>query len=345
MNTKLTLAAVSIAASLTACGGGGGDSGTPAATTPAMQTPVVQTPVVQTPVITTDKSLQTSVPAFTYAAGSQELAAITLLNERRGGCGFGLLKQNALLDKAAAAHAAYVSQPVQGVVEHNEVKGLVDAFFTGVTPADRAIFAGYSPADKTFVDEEFDVQVSGSVAYGLLATERLMVAPYHLVGLLRPNRDVGVAYLATARALTGQSLQALLFKGSTSGFAQDVTGVQTYPCDGSSVPTSFVGNEVPDPFPGRNYAANPMGAPIAIMAPTGKVLKVTSSSLNKSGVAQALALNTLSSTTSPSNLKANEIVLVPDTKLDANSNYTLVLTGTLDGVAWNKTINFSTSAN
>jgi hypothetical protein len=98
MNTKLTLSAVSIATSLAACGGGG-DSGAVGATTPVVQTPVMQTAIVQTPLVTTDKSLQITVPAFTYTAGSQELAAITVLNERRLKCGFGILNQNAQLDK------------------------------------------------------------------------------------------------------------------------------------------------------------------------------------------------------------------------------------------------------
>jgi hypothetical protein len=111
MNTKLSLLALSIATSLAACGGGGGDSG---AAAPVVNNQAVQIPVITNPVLTTDKSLQLTVPAYTYAVGSQELAAITLLNERRLKCGFGMLKQNAQLDKAAAAHAAYVSQPVQG---------------------------------------------------------------------------------------------------------------------------------------------------------------------------------------------------------------------------------------
>jgi uncharacterized protein YkwD len=350
MNTKLTLLALSIATSLAACGGGGGDSG--GTVTPVVNNPVVQIPVVSNPVITTDKSLQTTVPAYTYAVGSQELAAITLLNERRLKCGFGMLKQNAQLDKAAAAHAAYVSQPVQGVYEHNEVRGLADAYFTGVTPADRAIFQGYSPANKTFVDEEFLGEVSNSagfvnsgLGYGAYGATKLMQAPFHLIGMLRPNREAGVAFSSVFRSSLIGSFNALVFKASTSTETQEPSGVQTYPCDGSVIPTSFDGNESPQPFPGRNFVNNPMGTPIAVMAPTGTTLKITTVALNKTGVAQALAVNILTSTTSPNSIKANESAILADAKLDTNSSYTLVLTGTLDGVAYTKTINFSTGAN
>jgi hypothetical protein len=346
MNKKLTLSAVSIAMSLTACGGGGGDSGAPAATTPVAQTPVVQTPVVQTPIVTTDKSLQTSVPAFTYAAGSQELAAITILNERRGKCGFGLLRQNALLDKAAAAHAAYVSQPVQGVVSHYEIIGR--QFFTGVNPSDRAIAQGYEPiggATSDSVDEDLNAQFAATADFGTQSMEALLAAPLHLISLFRANRDFGMAATVQDRGFAPLFFRALVFKGSTSTTTQEPNGVQTYPCEGSVVPTSFDGNESPQPFPSRNYTNNAMGSPIAVMAPTGTTLKITTVALNKAGIAQALAVNILTATTSPNSIRANEAAILADTKLDANSSYTLVLTGTLDGVAYSKTVNFSTGAN
>ncbi len=60
-----------LALTLVACGGGGGSgSGSPAATT-----------------FTWPSTLVTSVPAPTYAAASQELAAFNLLNDERS-CDF-----------------------------------------------------------------------------------------------------------------------------------------------------------------------------------------------------------------------------------------------------------------
>jgi hypothetical protein len=337
---------------LTACGGSGGESGATATTAPVLQIPLVQATVVQTPQVTTDKTLQTSVPAFTYAADSQELAAITILNERRAKCGFGLLKQNALLDKAAAAHAAYIAQPVQGVYSHFEQRGLADAYFTGISPADRAIFQGYTTANKNIVDEELvaelnntDSFVKSGLGYGAYGTIRLMQAPFHLIGMLRSNRDVGVGFSSVFRSALIGSVNALVFNASYSSDTQDFEGIQTFPCNGNVVETFFDGNETPQPFPSRSYVNNPMGHPMAVMANSGTSVLINSAVLVNAATNAAVVVNVLSNATSPVSLNKNEILLVPDVALAKNSTYKMTIVGTLDGAPWNKVITFATNAN
>ena len=117
-NFFLLLTAVALAG-LTACGGGG-DAG-PAAPAAA-------------PVNTAS--------ALPSAAGSEDLAAFTLLNAEREHCGFGKLAQNAQLDAAAKAHADY--QVINSVISHLEVSGKPG--FTGASPTNRIAAAGYADA-------------------------------------------------------------------------------------------------------------------------------------------------------------------------------------------------------
>jgi uncharacterized protein YkwD len=50
----------------------------------------------------------TTIPAATYAAGSQEKAAFDYLNNARASCGFGKLAQDTKLDLSTRNHATYM---------------------------------------------------------------------------------------------------------------------------------------------------------------------------------------------------------------------------------------------
>jgi uncharacterized protein YkwD len=99
------------------CGGGGEDDAPPSAA-PAI-----------------------SVSNASYAPGSPQRLAYDQLNAARQRCGFGLLAQSARLDLAAAAHGNYMS--LNSEFGHGEVPGKPG--FTGATPLDRALAAGYAP--------------------------------------------------------------------------------------------------------------------------------------------------------------------------------------------------------
>ena len=106
------LSTLALALTLAACGGGGG--GSPTTPTPSNPTSyTVACPNGTTAIslvsptdtsvcpVPTSVPIVTSVPAATYAAGSQEKAAYDYLNNARSTCGFGLLAQSAQLDTAA----------------------------------------------------------------------------------------------------------------------------------------------------------------------------------------------------------------------------------------------------
>jgi hypothetical protein len=69
---------------------------------------------------------------------------------------------------------------------------------------------------------------------------------------------------------------------------------------------------------------------------------LNSYSIRKVGDARELALNQLSAANRGMNIRASEVVLVPELPLAPASTFDVKLTGTLNGVAWLKEFSFST---
>lgn len=137
-NSKIATAVITLIA-LSACGGGS-DSGTTKTPDPVAKTCAnggSDYPTCTPPV--TPGNLQLSVPAPTYGAGSIELQTFNEWNELRKKMGLGLVKQDADLDRAAQAHANYMT--LNKVFQHEEDPSKPG--FTGVTPKDRSLAAGY----------------------------------------------------------------------------------------------------------------------------------------------------------------------------------------------------------
>jgi uncharacterized protein YkwD len=291
---------------------------------------------------TVDSTLQAVVPKAFYTEGSQELAAFNFINTRRGACGFGQLKQDTRLDAAALAHAKYVATPVAAAISHTETKSIAPDLFTGINPSDRALAQGYT-VNLPYFDENFGAGTLVEANFGEVLASDLMNAPLHLLSLLRPNRDIGVGVYSAERGANSLPFRALVLETSTTTGTQEPVGIQTFPCAGSEVPGAFYGNEIPDPFPGRNYATNPTGSPLAIVARTGSQLVLTSYSLRKAGDARELVLNLLSSANRGMNIRSSEVVLIPEVPLAAASTFEVKIAGTLNGIAWAKEFSFSTS--
>jgi uncharacterized protein YkwD len=289
-----------------------------------------------------DMTLQAVVPKASYTSGSQELAAFNFINARRGACGFGLLKQDTRLDTAAFAHAKYIATPSPAAISHIEAKSVAPDLFTGINPSDRAIAQGY-PVALPYFDEDFGAGTLVEANFAEVLASDLMNAPLHLLSLLRPNRDIGVGVYSAERATNSLPFRTVVLKMSTTVGTQEPIGVQTYPCAGSEVPGAFYGNEIPDPFPGRNYAINPTGSPLAVMARTGSQLVLTTYSLRKAGDARELALNLLSSANRGMNIRSSEVVLIPELPLAPASTFDVKVAGTLNGIAWAKEFSFTTS--
>lgn len=290
MKISNQLSLLAVASTLAACGGGGGG------VDPSLPGPVT------TPVVVNSVALQTSVPPATYSAGSDQLLAFNYLNKMRSTCGFGLVKQNTMLDQAAKNHTVYmVENPIGD--PHWETEGL--AGFTAKYPTDRARLVGYTSKGPEVLENGVS-KWSGS-NLDLLppvtattefteGTRTLLQAPYHAInGMLTPIVEVGSALSLkeTVSAQNGTSRWQEL-KSSyyiSFGYGDSLngqlpasnSGIRTYPCEGSDDSLPIFADEYSAGVPiipeSRNLSVNPIGAPIMIIGEYGKTLEITSASL------------------------------------------------------------------
>lgn len=372
MKTQRTKLAFTLtAATLAACGGGGGTTSTttglilPVAVgfsatcaNGSTQSSTVSTadaqskcPATSGPSASPGVAIVTSVPASTYSAGSEELAAFNLLNSERAACGFGLLAQNPKLDQAAQAHANWLL--INNYGGHIEA-ATVPMGFTGVAPWDRAAAAGYAWAS---IGETLVTSNTPSIAgFGTSATRSLLSAPYHLFGQMAGNLDVGMA----VRSIT--QVTPLVANGATQRVAINDFGVPstggdfqvpaanavlTYPCQGTTGVNYRVTGESPNPVPGRDLAASPLGGPVLVMVKRGQALSVTSASMTNLATGLPVVLRApLTAANDPNHeLAATDTYLalvIPDVPLVPSTAYQVNLAGTNNGTVFSRTFTFTT---
>jgi uncharacterized protein YkwD len=347
------LAAFSYAA-LAACGGGdggGGGAAVPLLTSmPASTTGAPATPPPATTATPSDggpsSTLVASVPPDTYGAGSEGRQAFELLNAERGRCGFGLVAQHAQLDAAAQAHADW--QILNNQLSHTELAGTPG--FTGVTPLDRVSAAGYVAAG---VGEEISsLFYTGSIAgTGVFGVRALLALPYHQLGMLGGYRDVGIALrgsdqLGTTASRGPRTVQQFNFGFTPAAGRQEPASDQvlTYPCEGTAGVFYEITNETPNPVPGRDLRASPLGPGVVVAVRSGKTLTISSATMTTLSGRTPVALRAPLTKASDPNamLAAHQAVLIPDASLMPNTSYTVNVAGTNDGMPFEKTFNFST---
>lgn len=360
MTKKIILAALATA-TLAACGGGGGggspgattftatcSNGTTKASTVSLADAQAQCPAVTaTPIVVT-------VPAATYPAASEELAAFSLFNAERARCGFGLLAQNDKLDVAARGHADWLLANKAG--GHYQTSGTTG--FTGVTPDDRAAAAGYA-ALGAFQSSESEHDTGGPKIGGAVHGVRsLLNAPYHLVGMMGGYRDVGVAVRDMAdMADIGVALNNRHVVNIDFGYkiakglqAAGSGSVRTYPCDGSTGVNRLLIAETPSPVPGRDLRALPLGTSVGVVGDVGSTLTITSATMTTAtGAAVALRVpvtsaNDPNAVGTVKYLYQNEGFFSADAPLDPNTQYQVNISGTNNGVVFSRSFMFTTGS-
>ena len=332
---------------LSACGGGSdGNTALP---------PVAQAAPPTVPAAPTNSSIVTmgSTPP-PYSANSEELAAYQLLNAERVRCGFGMLTANTPLDKAAQAHADYLI--VNSLNSHLEDANRFPEGFTGTTPAQRVRAQGY--ADLGGVTDEFAFFTSSNAmlpkrGIGVLGIRGLLNAPYHLNGLMSGYRDVGVA--VRSRADTGKGQPGVFVQVNaaytlTAGSQQPGSSdVQTYPCQGTTGVNPQLSNETPNPVPGRDLRAAPLGSTVYIAVREGNQLAITSAAITRAATGESVLMRTpITSANDPYGpcqtgcFGPHQAYVVPDAPLLPDMAYTVMLSGTNNGTAFSRSFTFST---
>lgn len=344
-----TLVALACLATLAACGGGGPTAPTTPTTSnnfnaacsdgSSKTSAVSQADAAAQCQALTASTIVTIVPAATYMASSEELAAFTLLNAERSRCGFGLLAQNTKLDLAAKSHAEW--SLINNLYGHYEA-ATVPTGFTGVEPKDRIIAAGYaaSSATETMTGSVANLSIGG---YGVESTRALMAMPYHMFGMMSPYRDIGVSVRSASSVIplipNGLSRTAVFDFGVIAENYQTPPqkSVLTYPCEGSTGVATKVTGEYPNPVPGRDLAANPLGHAILVMLPKGQELNINSSTMTKVADGSSVPMRSpITAKNDPNKLfqtfGSYMGYVAPDVALQPATAYHVTVTGTSSGL-------------
>ncbi|MDR5806308.1 CAP domain-containing protein [Caballeronia sp. LZ001] len=317
-NFKLSMAAIAASLLVAACGGGGGGSSNASSATGA-----------STPAPTTPANLTTPQ----YPAGSFQLAAFNLLNQQRQQCGFPALQENTALDQAAAAHAQY--EATNNVVSDTEIAGNPD--FTGAGYVERAAHSGYTQ-NSGFVGVSGGIYTSQSwseTEYGQQSIYSLVSGVYHIDVAVAPTNSIGIG-----KAATTYNGYPNVWYSMTLAKYQPVTtnGPLTFPCQGTTGVAYSASGEMPTP----PATSGNWGTPVAVAGnPTDTVVMQTGTMTDS--LSHVIALQVLDAAKDPNKILPPWMgVAYPATPLSPNSQYTVSLVGTINGVAFSRTFNFVT---
>ena len=305
-------------------------------------------------------TLQTSIPASTYAAGSFSASAFNALNVARQGAGAGLIAQSVGLDIAAGAHAAYTTTNLNDIITdetpHSEFTTKPGYYESTVNS--RIAKSGYGQNNSTEVIG--GGSTGGNVILGLLNSV------YHGVALLGPynSAGIGIGLDGANNPLIVGDLASLV----TTPYSQVPAfgSILAYPYQNQiNVFANFYASAEAPRIPATLFPSSMAGSPIIIgvrnsdyvnyktagtLAPTVNIFTLKDSAgnlvpskiLSSSGIQSAagVVLNT------DPQLPAAFIVLVPISPLSQSQTYTASFSATLKtgGVPVAKTWSFTTDA-
>ena len=266
----------------------------------------------------------------------------------RGDCGFGYATRNEKIDQAATAHANY--SVVNNVVTHYETAGKPG--FTGVDSWARMAAAGYAtnPYGSSEVTSSVSVyQAGGKLAAVTQAATSLLSAPYHQAGILGivghseigigiPESDLGRGFFS--------GILVVNFGTPVGGRQQSLASgdVRTYPCDGTTGTSYRMSGEDPNPVPGRDLRANPIGQPIFVMAARGHTLTIVDVTISGPDGKPLVLLPTLNRLTDKSGQfdEAHYAAIMPDKPMLPLTRYTVLINGKDNNTPFTRQFTFTT---
>ena len=331
MQSLKALFALTAASALVACGGGGGDSPAPA--------PGPAPAPVPAPNVGSNGTLQTSVPAATYA-DTRRLNAFNRLNAVRLGAGAGLLAQSAALDTSAVDHANYLTTNGFNTADSAHDETSTFPGYTGANPFVRMQDAGYNYSYATEVIGDIGSTSTTSDCVG-----DLLDTVYHAASMLSRVTDVGFGFGSGAAAGMCTIDMGSPFDGGFTAQIPPSGAVVAYPYDGSTVAhgTFHVSNE--SPRVSTSLLPNAIaGTPVVVGfrnqdLVAGGAVTITQFSLATAGGTTVPGVILAGSSVSGTHVNADSTlavdapefaVLVPSSPLPAGS-YTATLHATISG--------------
>ena len=203
-------------------------------------------------------------------------------------------------------------------------------------------------------DEISALFYSGSIAgTGVFSVRALLALPYHQLGMLAGFRDVGIAMRGSDELGTSGTFGTRTVQQFNLGFTR-ADGLQepasdqvlSYPCEGTSGVFFEITNETPNPVPGRDLRASPLGPGLLVAVRSGQKLEISSAAIRTlSGNVQVQLRPTMTKDNDPNDVIADhQALIVPDASLMPNTVYAVRISGSNDGVPFTKSFNFATGS-
>ena len=258
-----------------------------------------------------------ATPSPAAAAAADDMMYLT--NQLRYAIGAPTLTPDPRVVAAAQNHANYSSANGQG--GHFETAGL--PYYTGYSARDRVAAMGWS---TTFVSE---VATGGSDP--LAGVRQLWDAPYHRLGLMHPSASTmgwGFSTIGGRGTVVGDI--AYNFGLRPVDFVRSPAHNQT------NIPTSWSGNESPNPLPAG--ASRPVGYPIMVVYSGGQTVEMRGAEVVAPGGVR------LPIYYAPQQFEYDYQVIIPQRPLAANTTYHVRFDITVAGTWLTNEWDFSTGA-
>ncbi|WP_341679573.1 hypothetical protein [Comamonas thiooxydans] len=354
MKISSTLSIVAIACVLAACGGGGGgdSSSGGGSNNNGGSTPPAEV------IPPSNSAYPTAIEKSTYTE-KDKVDIYSTINNFRTTCGFSSIKQNSLLDTAANGHAVYLqSNNANG---HTQNSGNIN--FTGANLLNRANAAGYQPS---LLGEIVGVDSGGSLLAGTSPSgintsnvaptgqaliKSLFSSVYHLSAATKEWVEMGVGYSASGNltSLPGETVfyaaTVVNFGVASGSNAPAYTGgkIRSFPCEGTDGVYPIFTSETPNPYPGRDFNASPMGTPIMLTSGAGGSIEISKATITAVGASTSVAVKILNSADDVHKLVANsEAFAIPDLPLAEDTSYSVAISGTADAKPFTTSFTFKT---
>ncbi len=311
------------------------------------------------------RRLYLSIFTISILAIGIEASGLDYINELRAKAGLVNFSENSQLTTAARNHSQYLYK--NGLTGHYEQEG--DVGFTGVRPADRAVYAGYPARQVSENVSSGKMDIRGSI-------DGLFGAIYHRFGFLDIASDeigIGVSddtqrftydmgnsairelclndypitsnsYYRDVCANRDKKIDAKLYEDALNNHKDEAPAVVIWPPeDSDSIPPVFY-EESPDPLPNSSVS----GYPISIQFNDAKFksrVEVTEFSIKDESGKELELVAELDKNSDPNGeFKENEFAIFPKQRLDWGSNYYVKLNYLYDGAEHKKEWCFSTKS-
>ncbi len=290
---------------------------------------------------------------------SNNLEAINYLNEIRKNTGMIEYTTNNSLDQSAYNHSRYLGN--NNLITHDEISGY--NYFTGTTPSDRAVYAGYNSRS---VGENIATASSEKESI-----DNLFTAIYHRIGFLsfiyneigfgqydniytynmgnsgyahlcENNNDTSGQYYYNICADLHKKVPRDDYNSVKNSMYNSNPDVVVFPYDhATDIPPVFY-EESPDPLPNHSMSGNPVS--IHLNPKLGDSITLNSLTLRESSTNTLISNSFVMKKANDPNEKftLRDYALFPYERLDWGTTYTANATYTIDGNSHSKNWSFTT---